>query len=262
VTKASRIKAAGAIVYRKREDALEVLLVHRPRYNDWSFPKGKLDPGESAEVAACREVHEETGIACVLNQSLGRVEYDTEGVDDLLTRTRKNVRYYAASRLKKDSPVLKSRKPVKLASKKEIDQVGWFEARDALPKLTYRDDQKLLKTFLSEYEINEWVEPRVVVEIQRVKNPPKNTSSAGEGGNQLEADRKQHKKALRKTCDFLSSLGIETLVTFTKKSSAYETFSRYSSLTGFPILYFHSPSDPEYLKLFNAPLIRMAQIMK
>ena len=258
MTKPKRIKAAGAIVYRQKNERLEILLVHRPRYNDWSFPKGKLDAGESAEVAACREVHEETGMPCVLNQSLGRIEYDTEGVDDLLTRTRKNVRYYAASKLKKDSPVLKSRKLVKPASKKEIDQVKWFTTDEALQHLTYRDDQKLLRGFLSELEINEWEHPRVIVELQRVKNPLKD----GAPSSKEASLKKKYRQDLQSACDFLSSLGIETLVTFTKKSSAYETFAKYSSLTGLPVLYFKSPSDAEYVKLFNDPQIRMAQIMK
>jgi 8-oxo-(d)GTP phosphatase len=57
------------------EGALEVAVIHRPRYDDWSLPKGKVDPGETAPVAAVREVFEETGQRCVLGRRLDTVSY-------------------------------------------------------------------------------------------------------------------------------------------------------------------------------------------
>lgn len=70
------VEAAGGIVSRVGErGALEVALVHRPKYGDWSFPKGKLDPGESHEDAALREVAEETGLHCRLGRALGSISY-------------------------------------------------------------------------------------------------------------------------------------------------------------------------------------------
>ena len=60
----AEVFAAGGVVCRQSGDTVEVLLVHRPRYDDWSLPKGKLDPGESFEDAALREVEEETGLRC------------------------------------------------------------------------------------------------------------------------------------------------------------------------------------------------------
>lgn len=70
------VRAAGGVPWR-RDDAgdLEVLLVHRPKYDDWTFPKGKLDPGETWEQAAVREVWEETGIVAVLGPELAPTEY-------------------------------------------------------------------------------------------------------------------------------------------------------------------------------------------
>jgi 8-oxo-dGTP diphosphatase len=68
----AEVKASGGVVYRDGADGLEVLLVHRPRYDDWSLPKGKLDDGESWEDAAVREVEEETGLRCALGPSSRR----------------------------------------------------------------------------------------------------------------------------------------------------------------------------------------------
>ena len=68
------VRAAGAVVTRKGGD---VLLVHRPRYDDWSFPKGKLDPDEHVTTAAVREVAEETGLDIRLGPSLSSQRYDT-----------------------------------------------------------------------------------------------------------------------------------------------------------------------------------------
>jgi 8-oxo-dGTP pyrophosphatase MutT (NUDIX family) len=70
-----RVEAAGGVVVRDGE----VLLVHRPRYDDWTFPKGKLDPGESFENAALREVEEETGVRCSLGRELPSIEYEVGG---------------------------------------------------------------------------------------------------------------------------------------------------------------------------------------
>ena len=70
------VRAAGGLVYRRREDgAHEILLVHRPAYDDWSFPKGKLEPGEREEDAAIREVEEETGLRCRLEAEAATTRY-------------------------------------------------------------------------------------------------------------------------------------------------------------------------------------------
>src|SRR3712207_412589 len=71
------VRAAGGAVLREREGGgVELCLVHRPRYDDWSLPKGKLDRGESFEDAAVREVWEETGLRCRLLQELPETRYD------------------------------------------------------------------------------------------------------------------------------------------------------------------------------------------
>ena len=90
----ANILAAGAIVWRKSSTLpgeIEVALIHRPRYDDWSFPKGKLDPGETLLVAAIREVSEETGFEVRLGRHLCRITYPVPG-----HRKLKRVDYWAA----------------------------------------------------------------------------------------------------------------------------------------------------------------------
>ena len=85
------VLAAGAVLWRPSDDASapEVAVIHRPRYDDWSLPKGKVDPGETEPVTAVREVHEETGYSAHLGRRLAAVSYPVEqGI--------KKVRYWAA----------------------------------------------------------------------------------------------------------------------------------------------------------------------
>ncbi len=85
------VLAAGAVLWRPNGDASapEVAVIHRPRYDDWSLPKGKVDPGETEPVTAVREVHEETGYSSHLGRRLAAVSYPVEqGI--------KKVRYWAA----------------------------------------------------------------------------------------------------------------------------------------------------------------------
>jgi ADP-ribose pyrophosphatase YjhB (NUDIX family) len=108
---------------------VEVSIVHRPRYDDWSLPKGKLDRGESEPVAAVREVREETGYRSVLGRSLGSVRYPVEeGV--------KQVRYWAARSLEGE-----------FTATAEVDDLVWLPVRDAIGKVSYAYDRKVLRRF-------------------------------------------------------------------------------------------------------------------
>ena len=107
-----------------------MLLVHRPRYDDWTFPKGKLEPGETHEQAAAREVEEETGFRCELGRELASTSYhDSKGRP-------KTVRYWAMRRL--DGGFLPHR---------EVDQIQWVSLEAAKELLSHRHDREVLQAF-------------------------------------------------------------------------------------------------------------------
>ena len=119
----AEIHAAGGVVVRDGR----VLLVHRPRYDDWTLPKGKLDPGEGFEEAALREVEEETGLRCELVRELPSATYhDSEGREKL-------VRYWEMTPLAGE-----------FAPNDEVDELRWLEPADAGDALSYERDRDVL----------------------------------------------------------------------------------------------------------------------
>ena len=147
--KASRrppVLAAGALVWRLKNDKLQVLVVHRPRYDDWSFPKGKAEPGESMVLTAIREVAEETGRQIVLGRYLGKARRR------LVSGRKKRTLYWAAQVLPEAGPGEGLRAAVKPASKREIDKVRWWKVKKAARKLTHADDKRLLARLVDWYE--------------------------------------------------------------------------------------------------------------
>jgi 8-oxo-(d)GTP phosphatase len=125
------VYAAGAVLWRPRqgESDLEIALIHRPRYDDWSLPKGKVDPGETAPVAAVREILEETGHGAVLGRRLDMVSYPIDqGV--------KKVHYWAARSTGGE-----------FTPGSEVDELVWLPVAAAKDKLTYSHDRKLLRRF-------------------------------------------------------------------------------------------------------------------
>jgi len=121
------VRAAGGVVVRGAGAGITVLLVHRPAYDDWTFPKGKVDPGESDEDCAVREVEEETGLRCVLGRELQSTTYD-----DARGRP-KLVRYWV----------------MKVAGgglrfEHEVDEARWLSADEAAALLTYERDIAVL----------------------------------------------------------------------------------------------------------------------
>ena len=122
------IEAAGGAIWRvTAKQAVKVLLVHRPRYDDWSFPKGKLEPGETHHGAALREVEEETGLVCHTGEELPEVHYH-----DRKDRP-KRVRYWAMQVVSGE-----------FAPNDEVDEVRWVLLDDAAELLSYLHDEIVL----------------------------------------------------------------------------------------------------------------------
>ena len=125
-----RIEAAGGVVMRRGEEETEIAVVHRPRYDDWSFPKGKLDPGETFEEAALREVREETGLVCRLGPELAFAHYD-----DNQGRA-KLVRYWLMAVIEDPG----------FEPNDEVDELRWLSPAAATDLLTYARDRKLVRS--------------------------------------------------------------------------------------------------------------------
>jgi 8-oxo-dGTP diphosphatase len=131
---AREISAAGAVVWRpgERDGSVEIAVVHRPKYDDWSLPKGKLERGESSRVAAVREVAEETGFRVELGRRLGRVRYPVRDPEPAT----KVVGYYAARALDGE-----------FVPGDEVDGLRWLSTDAAPAALSYSHDERILAAF-------------------------------------------------------------------------------------------------------------------
>ena len=139
--------AAGALVWRTGSESLEVLLVHRPRYQDWSWPKGKVDPGESLPAAGVREVREETGHDIVLGMPLPRLRYRLSDGRTKLVRL-----WSARVAGEADAPARGARVPVTPSTVDEIDDVEWMSIEKAEQTLTRPDDRIPLAELVALHE--------------------------------------------------------------------------------------------------------------
>jgi 8-oxo-(d)GTP phosphatase len=131
---AGEIRAAGVVLWRpggSGAHGVQVAVIHRPKYDDWGFPKGKLEPGEHVLRAAVRETAEETGLAVTLGRRLPHLRYDYRG-------TTKRVDYWAATADDASRP---------FTANKEVDRLDWLPVAEARMRLSYPHDVELLAEF-------------------------------------------------------------------------------------------------------------------
>ena len=126
------VQAAGGLVVRRLGGLLEIAVVHRPVHQDWSFPKGKLELGETFEMAALREVEEETGLTCRLLRFIGHTEYvDRKGRP-------KAVAYWIMAAEKGS-----------FAPNAEVDDLRWVSLENATRLLSYPRDTELIAVLMA-----------------------------------------------------------------------------------------------------------------
>ena len=129
------IRAAGALLWRENSQLeIEIALIHRPRYGDWSLPKGKVDDGETTLQCAYREVFEETGVKAQFTRELGSVEYLESGES-------KRVKYWAAKAPSFDQ---------QFKVNEEVDEIRWLNPADATALATHDSDKSIIENFLSQ----------------------------------------------------------------------------------------------------------------
>jgi 8-oxo-(d)GTP phosphatase len=127
------VRAAGVVLWRGEASGPVVALVHRPRYDDWSLPKGKLDPGETEREAARREAVEETGHRGELGASLGEIRYQVPGDGGLEEKVVTYWEMRAGDGRFRPGP--------------EVDRLRWLGLEDAIAAVSYEGDREILHRF-------------------------------------------------------------------------------------------------------------------
>lgn len=126
------IEAAGGILWRKTSLGKELALIHRPRYDDWTLPKGKREPGEQWQKTALREVYEETGHKPILKNFVGSIAYLANGVPKIVLFWH-----------------MKTVETTEFQPNREVDKIVWLPLEEALKKVSYDSERDLLTKLLS-----------------------------------------------------------------------------------------------------------------
>jgi len=207
------IRAAGTLPWRRRRGRLQVALVHRPHYDDWSWAKGKLDPGETYPSAAARETLEETGLRVRLGHPLPTTTYPISSGGG---RAVKEVRYWAAEVTGGDGGLVH-----------EVDEVAWLEADVAAARLTHAHDRAQIEAIVAadrQGSLSTW--PLAVV--RHAKARPRSAWTDDDRLRPLD-DRGQGQAT--ELVPLLAAYGISRLVT-SPSTRASDTLAPYATASG------------------------------
>ncbi len=219
-----KVIAGGALVWRKSGRTLEVLLIHRPRYDDWSWPKGKLDAGEHILTCAVREVAEETGLNVQLGLPLPTVRYKLD------SGKHKASYYWAAREIPAEAGAMCARAKVK-PSKHEVDEVRWVSAAKAYKMLTRKSDREPLGALIDLYEdgmLDTWT----VVIARHGRAKKRSAYKGGEDTRPMTSTGEKQSKAL---VPLLASYGIDELIT-SPWARCHDTLVPYAKATGLDLI--------------------------
>lgn len=179
------IYAAGAVCWRESGKDLLVAIIHRGRYQDWTFPKGKVDPGETLAEAAVREVKEETGLKVKLGVPLETVSYP-------LDKSKTKVVHYWAAKVS-DKALSKS----KFKPDEEVSEVVWLKASEAFAKLSYQHDRDLLQEVI-DLRTNGMLRTKPLIIIRHAHATPRADYVGEDGKRPLLPEGKMQAKELVK----------------------------------------------------------------
>jgi len=190
------VYAAGGIVWRRVEDKLKILLIHRTRYRDVTLPKGKVDPGEALVETAVREIFEETGIAVSLGLPVGVSRYT------LPSRREKIVHYWSAQAT--DAAIRASA----FVPNKEIAAIEWVSPKKALTYLSYPVDVEIVENLLRFVE-DGVLETFPIIVLRHAKATPRDEWSNSDASRPLTARGRKQAEAI---VGPLTSFGIRRIV--------------------------------------------------
>ena len=219
------IKAAGGVAWRPGPDGEpEILLVHRKKYDDWSLPKGKTEPGEPLPVTAVREVLEEGGARLALGRRLASVRYNVSGRP-------KRVHYWAARVVSLDKRAVPNH---------EVDEVTWLTAADAVDKVSYSHDHGVLAEFAARP-----VGTVPLILLRHAKAVAKGGWKRGDAARPLDDAGRSDAKAL---ADLLACFAPHPRLISSPAVRCLETLRPLAQLTGVPVrkvpsLYIHHQSS-------------------
>ena len=213
------IFAAGAVCWREEGKDLMVALIHRGRYQDWTFPKGKVDSGETLAETAVREIREETGLKVKLGVPLETMSYP-------LDKSKTKVVHYWAAKVS-DKALAKA----KFKPDEEVSEVLWLKAEDAFAKLSYKHDRDLLQEVI-DLRINGMLKTKPLIILRHAHATPR-ADWIGEDGKRtlLPEGKKQAKELVR----LLSAYGPKRVFTSPWKRCK-DTISPYAKSHRYKII--------------------------